>query len=214
MVDFKMTKEGLILYVKDYSDIIEVLQKIDEKIKSMGTFFKNGDKIMLLVEEHEKHVSDVPKIVTKINELGLVVTHILMGNEDNKDVVIRKKVDMVNQGDTKSGTKVVRRNIRSGQNLVHSGDVILIGNLHPGAEIIAGGSVVIFGRCQGTVRAGINEGRSALITALTLETPFVQLGDLKGSFNEKVKEPVVIYEKAGRVVFEKVDLEKLGVYYE
>ncbi len=210
MVDFKMTKEGLILYVKDYSDIIEVLQKIDEKIKSMGTFFKNGDKIMLLVEEHEKHISDVPKIVTKINELGLEVSHILMGNEDNKDVVIKRKVDMVNQGDTKSGTKVVRRNIRSGQNVVHSGDVILIGNLHPGAEIIAGGSVVIFGRCQGIVRAGINEGRSAVITALTLETPFVQLGDLKGSFSEKVKEPVVLYEKAGRVVFEKVDLEKLG----
>lgn len=56
-----------------------------------------------------------------------------------KDVIIRKKVDMVNQGDTRSGTKIVKKNLRGGQNIIHFGDVILIGNLHAGAEIVAGG---------------------------------------------------------------------------
>jgi septum site-determining protein MinC len=47
MVDFKMTKDGLVLYIRDYTDIVDVLQKIEDKIKSMGNFFDQGDKIML-----------------------------------------------------------------------------------------------------------------------------------------------------------------------
>ncbi|MGB9615550.1 MAG: septum site-determining protein MinC, partial [Fervidobacterium sp.] len=43
MVDFKMTKDGLVLYIKDYADILDVLQKIEDKIKSMGNFFAKGD---------------------------------------------------------------------------------------------------------------------------------------------------------------------------
>lgn len=209
MVDFKMTKDGLVLYIKDYTDIVDVLQKIEDKIKSMGNFFAQGDKIMLLVEEHEKHISDIPRIVSRVQELGLTISHVLMGSEGKDDVIVRKKVDMVNQGDTKSGTKLVKKNLRSGQSIIHSGDVILIGNLHAGAEIVAGGSVVIFGRCQGTVRAGISEGREAVVVALTFEAPFVQLADLKGTFSEKYDYPVVLYAKSGRIEVGKYD-KKIG----
>lgn len=81
MVDFKMTKDGLILYIKDYTDIYSVLQNIDEKVKGMRSFFAQGDKIMLLVEEHEKHIADIPKIVSRAQELGLTISHVLMGSE-------------------------------------------------------------------------------------------------------------------------------------
>ncbi|ODN30802.1 septum site-determining protein MinC [Fervidobacterium thailandense] len=214
MVDFKMTKDGLVLYVKDYTDVYDVLQKIEDKIKSMGNFFAKGDKIMLLVEEHEKHISDIPKIVARVQELGLTISHVLMGSEGTKDVVIKKKVDMVNQGDTRSGTKVVKKNLRSGQSIIHSGDVMLIGNLHAGAEIVAGGSVLIFGRCQGIVRAGINEGREAIIAVLSLETPFVQISDLKRTFTEKVNRPCVLYVKSGRIEIGEYDTEIGGVSVE
>lgn len=209
MVDFKMTKDGLVLYIKDYTDIVDVLQKIEDKVKATGNFFAKGDKIMLLVEEHEKHISDIPKIVARVQELGLTISHVLMGSEGKNDVIIRKKVDMVNQGDTRSGTKLVKKNLRSGQSIIHSGDVILVGNLHAGAEIVAGGSVVIFGRCQGTVRAGINEGRESVIIALSFEAPFVQISDLKGTFTEKFNYPVVLHVKAGRIEVGKYD-SKIG----
>jgi len=199
VVDFKMTKDGLILYIKDYTDIYSVLQNIDEKVKGMRSFFAQGDKIMLLVEEHEKHIADIPKIVSRVQELGLTISHVLMGSEGEKDVIIRKKVDMVNQGDTRSGTKIVKKNLRGGQNIIHSGDVILIGNLHAGAEIVAGGSVIVFGRCQGTVRAGINEGRESIIAVLSFEAPFAQISDLKGTFTEKITFPCVLYVKSGRI---------------
>ncbi|ABS60923.1 septum site-determining protein MinC [Fervidobacterium nodosum] len=209
MVDFKMTKDGLVLYIKDYTDIFDVLQKIEDKVKSMGNFFAKGDKIMLLIEEHEKHIADVPKIVARVQELGLTISHVLMGSEGANEVVVKKKVDMVNQGDTRSGTKIVKKNLRSGQSIIHSGDVILLGNLHAGAEIVAGGSVVIFGRCQGIVRAGINEGRESVIATLSFEAPFVQISDLKGTFTEKYEFPCIIYVKSSRIEINKYD-NKLG----
>ncbi|MCX7654852.1 MAG: septum site-determining protein MinC [Fervidobacterium sp.] len=214
MVDFKMTKDGLVLYVKDYTDILEVLQKIEDKIKSMGNFFAKGDKIMLLVEEHEKHISDIPKIVARVQELGLTISHVLMGSEGTNEVIVKRKIDMVNQGDTRSGTKVVKKNLRSGQSIIHSGDVLLIGNLHAGAEIVAGGSVIIFGRCQGTVRAGINEGRESIIAALSFEAPFVQISDLKGTFSEKHDYPCVLYVKSGRIEITEFDRKMGGISLE
>lgn len=214
MVDFKMTKDGLILYIQDYTDIYTVLQGIDEKVKSMRSFFAQGDKIMLLVEEHEKHISDIPKIVSRVQELGLTISHVLMGSEGEKDVIIRKKVDMVNQGDTRSGTKIVKKNLRGGQNIIHSGDVVLIGNLHAGAEIVAGGSVVVFGRCQGTVRAGVNEGRESIIAALSFEAPFAQISDLKATFSEKIAFPCVLYVKSGRIEVEDYNAKIGGINIE
>lgn len=214
MVDFKMTKDGLVLYIKDYTDILEVLQKIEDKIKSMGNFFAKGDKIMLLVEEHEKHIADIPKIVARVQELGLTISHVLMGTEGANDVIVKKKVDMVNQGDTRSGTKIVKKNLRGGQSIIHSGDVILIGNLHAGAEIVAGGSVVIFGRCQGTVRAGINEGRESIVATLSFEAPFVQISDLKGTFSEKHTYPCVLYVKSGRIEITQFDGKMGGINLE
>lgn len=214
MVDFKMTKDGLVLLVKDYTNIIEVLQRIEDKVKSMGGFFAKGDKIMLMVEEHEKHVSDIPKIVARVQELGLTISHVLMGSEGTKDVIIRRKVDMVNQGDTRSGTKVVKKNLRSGQSIIHSGDVVLVGNLHAGAEIVAGGSVVVFGRCQGIVRAGVNEGREAVVAALSFEAPFVQIADLKRTFSERTPKPCVLYVKSGRIELGEFDSEIGGISLE
>lgn len=209
-----MTKDGLILYISDYTDILDVLQKIEDKVKGMSNFFAKGDKIMLLVEEHEKHISDIPKIVSRVQELGLTISHVLMGSEGSTEVVVKKKVDMVNQGDTRSGTKIVKKNLRSGQSIIHSGDVILIGNLHAGAEIIAGGSVIIFGRCQGAVRAGINEGRGSIIATLSFEAPFVQISDLKGTFSEKYDYPCVLYVKNSRIEINKYDKNIGGISLE
>lgn len=58
------------------------------------------------------------------------------------------------------------------------------------------GSVIVFGRCQGTVRAGINEGRESIIAVLSFEAPFAQISDLKGTFTEKITFPCVLYVKS------------------
>ncbi|MFN6991161.1 MAG: hypothetical protein ACK4MM_00420 [Fervidobacterium sp.] len=72
----------------------------------------------------------------------------------------------------------------------------------------------MFGRCQGAVRAGINEGRSSIIATLSFEAPFVQISDLKGTFSEKYDYPCVLYVKNSRIEINKYDKNIGGISLE
>jgi septum site-determining protein MinC len=63
---------------------------------------------------------------------------------------------------------LVRRTVRSGFSLQHTGHVIVIGDVNPGGEIIAGGDVVVWGRLRGMVHAGAEGDEQAVVCALDL----------------------------------------------
>ncbi len=63
---------------------------------------------------------------------------------------------------------LVRRTLRSGFSLQHTGHVIVIGDVNPGAEVIAGGDVLVWGRLRGMVHAGAEGNEDAIICALDL----------------------------------------------
>lgn len=202
-VDFKMTKEGLVLVIKDYQDLETVIHQLGSRISQMSGFFTTGDKIMLMIENNEKHSQDMPRIVSVLKNMGLEVSQILMGVASGENINVRGRMKMVEEGETKSGTKVVKKNLRSGQALIHSGDVIIIGNVHSGAEIMAGGSIAVFGDVKGTLRAGLNEGDQAVIAVLSLRPTLIQISGYILREVESFDEPVVIHVKNNNIVVEK-----------
>lgn len=202
-VDFKMTKEGLVLVIKDYQDLETVIHQLGSRISQMSGFFTTGDKIMLMIENNEKHSQDMPRIVSVLKNMGLEVSQILMGVASGENINVRGRMKMVEEGETKSGTKVVKKNLRSGQALIHSGDVIIIGNVHSGAEIMAGGSIAVFGDVKGTLRAGLNEGDQAVIAVLSLHPTLIQISGYMLREVESFDEPVVIHVKNNNIVVEK-----------
>ncbi len=204
LIDFKMTKEGLILVIRDYESLEDVIEQLNARLAQMRGFFAQGDKVMLMVENNEHHAPDMPKIVSAVRKCGLDVSQILVGSAIGETVNVSGRMRMVEEGDTKSGTKVVKKNLRSGQALVHPGDVIVIGNVHSGAEIMAGGSIVVFGSVRGTLRAGLNEGSQAVIAVLSMQPALIQIAEYTlrevGSYNE----PVVVHVKDNKVTIERI----------
>jgi len=79
LVDFKMTKDGLVLVIKDYESIQVILDQIVSKLSQMKGFFAAGDKIMLMMERHEMHSHDIPRIVSLLRQHGIDVAQILIG---------------------------------------------------------------------------------------------------------------------------------------
>ncbi len=203
MVDFKMTKEGFVIVIKDYDSLEEVLEELTTKITQMGSFFAKGDKVAVMVENHTAHAQDIPKIISHVRKHGLEVSQILVGTAGKEKIKVKGKMDMVKQPDTKSGTKLIKRNVRSGQIIVHSGDVMIFGNLHKGAEIMAGGSVVVFGSAMGTIRAGLNEGSSAVIAALDLRPSMMQIAGIITHARGEESVPSVAHVKEGKIVIDK-----------
>lgn len=210
LIDFKMTKEGLILVVKDYESLEDVIEQLNARLVQMRGFFAQGDKVMLMVENNEQHAPDMPKIVAAIRKCGLDVSQILVGSTIGETVSVSNRMKMVEEGDTKSGTKVIKKNLRSGQALVHPGDVIVIGNVHSGAEIMAGGSIAVFGNVKGTLRAGLNEGNQAVIAVLSMQPTLIQIAGYTLREVGNYSEPVVIYVKDNQITIERVKDVKFG----
>jgi septum site-determining protein MinC len=73
---------------------------------------------------------------------------------------------------------LVRRTLRSGQSVQHSGHVVILGDVNPGAEIVAGGDVIVWGRLLGVVHAGANGDDSCVVCALELQPTQLRIGSL------------------------------------
>lgn len=73
--------------------------------------------------------------------------------------------------------EIIRHTLRSGQRVMHSGDVIVIGDVNPGATVIAGGDVMVFGWLRGAVYAGQPDDPSRSIYALRFQPAQIRIGE-------------------------------------
>ncbi|QYJ80894.1 MULTISPECIES: septum site-determining protein MinC [Shewanella] len=73
-------------------------------------------------------------------------------------------------------TKIVKQNIRSGQQIyAQNGDLIIIGAVGNGAEVIADGSIHIYGSLRGKAMAGANGDKNAVIIAQNIDAELVSI---------------------------------------
>jgi septum site-determining protein MinC len=75
--------------------------------------------------------------------------------------------------------------IRSGVEVRHSGNVVIVGDLNPRGAVIAAGDVIIWGRLRGTVHAGAQGDRSRRIMALRIEQSQLRIADVISRVSEK-----------------------------
>jgi septum site-determining protein MinC len=83
---------------------------------------------------------------------------------------------------------LVRRTLRSGHNINYFGHVIVLGDVNPGAEIIAGGNIVVWGHLRGTVHAGAEGNKKAVICALDMSPTQLRIFDQIRVVNKKNKQ--------------------------
>lgn len=66
-------------------------------------------------------------------------------------------------------TLLVKKTLRSGQSVEYEGNVVILGDVNPGAEVNADGDILIMGALRGTVHAGQNGEKKAIIAALKFQ---------------------------------------------
>lgn len=71
---------------------------------------------------------------------------------------------------------MLRRTLRSGQNIHHAGSIVVFGDVNDGAELVAGGDILIFGKLRGVVHAGAGGDEHATIGAFVLSPPQIRIG--------------------------------------
>lgn len=171
IVEFKGTKKGIIINVKENKEIEEIKSCILEKIESANGFF-NGAKIASIKGDN---ITDVQILQIKDfleNELKFS-----MVEEDEEVNETQKTIDDVFQGIKEGNTKFIKTTLRSGARVEYPGNIIIIGDVNPGAQVIAHGNIVIIGALRGVVHAGCNGNKNSFVTAYKLDPMQLRIAD-------------------------------------
>lgn len=77
-----------------------------------------------------------------------------------------------------SSTKVVKQPVRSGQQIVSDGDLIVLGQVGAGAEVIAKGNIHIYGALRGRAFAGAHGDENSHIFCRQLDAELVAIAGI------------------------------------
>jgi septum site-determining protein MinC len=208
-VDLRMTKRGVVLFIEKYDELSQLFADITNKISQLEGFFAPGDKLSIMMKDKEKYSKDITDIVSFVEEKGFKVGEILVGEMNRKTpnkMSVKQKLNVVESEITKrlNPTKVIKKTIRSGQAVVHDGDVIVMGNLNSGGEIISAGNVMILGEAKGVIRAGVKGSEDSVIYAILMNPELIQIANHVAHLSELLKNAVA-HVRGGKVVFENYD---------
>lgn len=205
---FKGNKTGLQLVLKETADFEVILEQLKAKLESAAQFFTSGTTVK------------VPPAVVRLltPEQKGQLTDLFAGyGLDWKEVSPGEPVKLhqpVVQQETKKAephTVIMNKTIRNGQEISHSGSIVIIGDVNPGAKVIAGGDIVIYGTCRGVAHAGAYGDEQATITANKLLASQLRIAGLIARAPDKLDEPQHVETakiKDGYVIIEPAN--KLG----
>ncbi len=100
--------------------------------------------------------------------------------EDDADISSHSSANVSNSDNAAEKGFLYSGNLRSGQSLSHSGDIIVAGHVNRGAEVKAGGHIVVLGRLSGLVHAGCGGDNSMSVSACAMEAGQIRIGSKVG----------------------------------
>jgi len=199
-VMFKGSRNGLQLVLDDSADFTVILDTLKAKLESAVVFFTKGttvevpSKVRVLTLEEQQ---DLAKLLATY---GLIFCQ----TTEEPDIVEEVSATM-----EKVETLFVDKTIRSGQEVLYIGSVVITGDVNPGAKVIAGGDVIIKGACRGVVHAGAYGNADATITADRLLASQIRIASLIARAPDHLEQPEYTERasiKDGNVVIERVDI--------
>ena len=192
-ITIKGIREGLLVTVGDAETWPMTAQGLLTRIDETADFFK-GAKLALAIggraisaadlgrlrdDLSERNVSlwavlsESPLTVSAAQALGLNVA--LPTSAPAKREQQEREVD---PEEARQEAVYLRRTLRSGRSVRHTGHVIVVGDVNAGAEIVADGDVVVWGHLRGTVHAGASGDPEAVVCALELSPTQLRIADL------------------------------------
>jgi len=199
-VTFKGSKHGLQLVLDDSVDFTVILNNLQAKLESAVVFFTEGTtvevpaKVRVLTTQQQEDLTKLLAIY------GLIFRETVSQNE----AFTKANVEI-----EELQTLFVAKTLRSGQEVVHNGSVVIIGDVNPGAEVIAGGDIMIKGTCRGVVHAGAYGNIEATITANRLLASQIRIASLIARAPDNLDQPEyteIASIKDGNVIIERVNI--------
>ncbi|OPJ55532.1 septum site-determining protein MinC [Alkalithermobacter paradoxus] len=165
IIEFKGTKNGLVINVKQGYDFETIKNNLIDKIEESRNFF-SGAKISSIncIDLTDLEIIELKDIITQKFDLDWV----------EEDI---ESEDEIFQGINEGNTKIVKTTLRSGTKIEYKGNVVIIGDVNPGGQVVAYGNIIIMGALRGVVHAGANGNKNAFVAAYNLDPMQLRIAD-------------------------------------
>ncbi len=189
----KGIREGLLVTVGDTEAWPETAEGLLTRIDGATDFFK-GAKLALALGNRALSAADLGRLRDRLSERNVSLWAVLSDSPmtNNAAQALGLNVALptatssrrqapdpeVNPEEPRQEAVYLRRTLRSGRSVRHAGHVIVVGDVNPGAEIVADGDIVVWGRLRGTVHAGANGDREAVVCAIDLSPTQLRIAGL------------------------------------
>lgn len=226
-VIFRGTREGLYLVFNDSQDFDVLKDKLREQLKRAEFFFQSGDVVL---DTGRMHLS-LDQILEIQNLLaypyGLRLKKIVHGDQDSRpEPRPARRINLIESSGAKRAdfspasnavkkeslpidTLLYKGTLRSGQRILHDGNVVILGDVNPGAEIKATGDIVVMGALRGVAHAGAGGSTSVAVIAVRLEPTQLRIADVIGRPPENnrfpARGPEVARLKDGVIIVEPLE---------
>jgi septum site-determining protein MinC len=187
-VQVRGTRDGVAISIGDgaWEDLLAGLA---ERLHATGSFFA-GSRVTLDVGDRELSEEELAQLEDVLNRHDMGLYAIAANSSDtrasSRAIGVRAVAASLQhmwtpqapdaEAET-SNALLVRRTIRSGQAVEHSGSLVIVGDVNPGGEVVAGGDVIIWGRLRGVVHAGAMGDEEAIVCALRMRPMQLRIGD-------------------------------------
>lgn len=184
----KGNRNGLVITVSDGAEFLDVITFLKQKLSSAQDFFA-GASVKLFFEGGEFSSDEVDAVERLIEQFGMTL--------DRKPPVMMSDQSAYAGGDREEddsedeNTLLVRRTIRSGQQIYYDGNVVIMGDVNPGAEIVCSGDILVLGSLRGVAHAGVGGKVDASVFAFRLEPTQLRIAHyISRAPDEKLPQPM------------------------
>jgi septum site-determining protein MinC len=195
-----MTVPALLVKLDENMSVEENISQIKDKLSS--DFFK-GSLAVLDYEGTKISQEDVKKIEEAIRNTNTK----LLGYKPSLKLEKPSKAAVPEQKQDVKTLRLINKNMRSGQNVEHEGDVLVIGDVNPGSYITASGNIIVMGTLRGIVHAGAGGDDGAIVIALKLKPQQLRIARWIARSPDESEEPEYpekAYVKNNQIFIEKI----------
>ncbi|NRD73842.1 septum site-determining protein MinC [Shewanella sp. VB17] len=166
----------------NHLDLEKVASELESKLAIAPQFFIGAPLVVNLsrITQPEYNLAALKDLLTSRQLVIVGITEAIDSIAAQAKVLglalIKSGKQSKNQLVMPNTTKIVKQNVRSGQQIyAKNGDLVIIGTVGNGAEVIADGSIHIYGNLRGKAMAGAAGNKHAVIIARTIEAELVSV---------------------------------------
>lgn len=213
-IEFRATKDGPILQIKELSEYNKIEQLIMIFLEKNSKFFEGADFINLNVPNLPH--SEKSRLLRSLEERFAIRFNLVIQREKVPEGVIKEELKKEKSPKDKSAadnkkykpSKFIRSTLRSGALVEFDGNIVVFGDVNPGAQIVASGNIVVMGHLRGVAHAGSKGDVKSFVAANRLEPIQLRIANLIAISPEKEYKPLTFqgpqmaYVSEGAIIIE------------